>query len=127
MGFTDWWRTNTINKTFRNTNWTHPVTVYFGLLTNDPGDAGTQSSELTGASYARIATSFSAPFVGMTSNSADVVMPTAASDWQIARFGAFFDAVTAGNMICSEELPVPIQVLATKHVTFSAGSIVVRP
>ena len=44
-----------INATLRNTSYTSPSTVYVGLFTTDPTDAGS-GTEVSGGSYAREST-----------------------------------------------------------------------
>ena len=58
-----------INATLRNTTYTSPATVYVGLFTSDPTDAGS-GTEVSGGSYARTAVTFGAPSNGTSTNSA---------------------------------------------------------
>ena len=58
-----------INATLRNTSYVSPTTVYVGLFTTDPTDAGT-GTEVAGGSYARTAVTFGAPSNGVATNNA---------------------------------------------------------
>ena len=87
-----------INATLRNTSYTSPTTVYVGLHTADPTDAGT-GAEVSGGSYARTAVTFGAPSNGTCSNSADVTFPTATASWSTVTHIGIWDASTAGNLL----------------------------
>ena len=69
-----------INATLRNTTYTSPATVYVGLFTSDPTDAGS-GTEVSGGSYARTAVTFGAPSNGTSTNSAAVEFPQATGSW----------------------------------------------
>ena len=87
-----------INATLRNTTYTSPATVYVGLFTSDPTDAGT-GTECTGASYARKSMAFGAPSNGASTNSAAVEFDQATGAWgTITHFG-ILDALTGGNLL----------------------------
>jgi hypothetical protein len=87
-----------INATLRNTTYTSPATVYVGLFTTDPTDAGT-GTECTGASYARKSMAFGAPSNGASTNSSDVEFDQATDSWgTITHFG-ILDALTSGNLL----------------------------
>ena len=87
-----------INATLRNTTYTSPATVYVGLFTSDPTDAGT-GTECTGASYARKSMAFGAPSNGASTNSSDVEFDQATDSWgTITHFG-ILDAITGGNLL----------------------------
>jgi hypothetical protein len=77
---------------------TIPTNVFTGLFTVTPSDAG-GGTEVTGGSYARQDTNFSAAAAGATSNSGVVTYPTATADWgTVVAFGVY-DAVSAGNLL----------------------------
>jgi hypothetical protein len=87
-----------INATLRNTTYTSPATVYAGLFTSDPTDAGS-GTEVSGGSYAREAITFGAPSNGVSVNSAAVEFDQATADWGTITHFAIFDALTTGNML----------------------------
>jgi hypothetical protein len=87
-----------INATLRNTSYTSPATVYVGLFTSDPTDAGS-GNEVSGGSYAREAMTFGAPSNGASVNSAAVEFDQATGDWGTITHFAIFDALTTGNML----------------------------
>ena len=78
------------------TTYTKPTTVYIGLYTVVPTDAG-GGTQVTGGSYARQTAAFSAAASGTTSNTANIDfagMPAATT----VAIGVF-DALTAGNLL----------------------------
>ena len=87
-----------INVTLRATSYTAPTTVYVGLFTSDPTDAGS-GTEVSGGSYARTAVTFAAPSNGVTTNDADVTFPTATASWGVVGWIGINDASTAGNLL----------------------------
>jgi len=87
-----------INATLRNTAYTSPSTVYVGLFTSDPTDAGS-GTEVSGGSYARVAVTFGAPSNGASTNSAAVEFPQATGDWGTITHIGILDALTSGNLL----------------------------
>ena len=57
--------------------------VQVALLTADPTDAGTLTSEVVGGGYARQAATFNAPAAGATNPAVDVVFPKATASWGV--------------------------------------------
>ena len=87
-----------INATLRNTAYTSPTTVYVGLFTSDPTDAGS-GTEVSGGSYARTAVTFGAPSNGVTTNSGAVEFPQATGNWGTVGWIGIYDAATSGNLL----------------------------
>jgi len=104
-----------LNATLRNTTYTSPATVYAGLFTSDPTDAGS-GTEVSGGSYARKAITFAAPSNGVTTNSAAACeFDQATGSWgTITHFG-IFDALTSGNLLYHGAL--------TTSKTISSGDV----
>jgi hypothetical protein len=86
-----------INATLRATTFTSPATVYVGLYTTDPTDAGT-GTEVSGGSYARQSVTFGAPSNGVSTNSAAVEFPQCTSTWGTVSHIGILDASTSGNL-----------------------------
>jgi hypothetical protein len=87
-----------INATLRNTTYTSPATVYVGLFTTDPTDAGT-GTEVSGGSYARKSMAFSAPSNGVSTNSSAVEFDQATGSWGTVTHFGILDASTSGNLL----------------------------
>jgi hypothetical protein len=94
-----------INATLRNTSYTSPATVYVGLFTSDPTDAGS-GTEVSGGSYARTSVTFGAPSNGVTTNSAAVEFPQATGSWGTVGWIGIHDAATSGNLLYHTALDV---------------------
>jgi hypothetical protein len=94
-----------INATLRNTSYTSPATVYVGLFTTDPTDAGT-GTEISGGSYARVAVTFGAPSDGVTTNSGAVEFAQATASWGTITHIGILDALTSGNLLYHTALDV---------------------
>lgn len=87
-----------INGTLRATTYTAPTTVYVGLFTSDPTDAGS-GTEVSGNAYARQSATFAAPSNGAATTNADIQFPQATGNWGTVTHFAIFDALTTGNMM----------------------------
>ena len=87
-----------INATLRNTAYSSPATVYVGLFTTDPTDAGT-GTEVTGGSYTRKAITFGAPSNGVSVNSVAVEFDQATASWGTVTHFGILDASTSGNLL----------------------------
>lgn len=87
-----------INGTIRGTTYTAPATVYVGLFTSDPTDAGS-GTEVSGGSYARQSASFAAPSNGASVTNADITFPQATGNWGTVGWIGIFDSLTTGNLM----------------------------
>jgi hypothetical protein len=114
-----------INATLRNTTYTSPTTVYAGLFTTDPTDAGS-GSEVSGGSYARKAITFAAPSNGVTTNSAAACeFDQATGSWgTITHFG-IFDALTTGNLLYYGALTTSKTISSGDVFKFATSSVTV--
>ncbi len=121
--FSDYYEDVIINHLLRAQAFTPPATIYVGLFTAAPTDAG-GGTAVSGGGYARQAVTFSAPTTpGQTSNSADVVFPTATADWGTIVAFALFDAATAGNMLAWGTLTTNKTILSGDQAKFAAGNL----
>jgi len=114
-----------INATLRNTTYTSPATVYAGLFTSDPTDAGS-GTEVSGGSYARKAITFAAPSNGVTTNSAAACeFDQATGSWgTITHFG-IFDALTSGNLLYHGALTTSKTIASGDVFKFATSSVTV--
>lgn len=101
---------------------TPPATVYVGLLTAAPSDAG-GGTEVVGGSYARVAvvgslanfagtqaagsTVASTGTGGTTSNNGVLTYPAPTANWGTVTSLGIYDAPTAGNLLIHSALTVP--------------------
>jgi hypothetical protein len=110
-----------------NAAYSAPATVYVGLFTAAPTDAG-GGTEVTGGSYARVAvtnnaTNWPAASGGAKSNGAAVTFPTATASWGTVLAFGIFDAVSAGNLLYWADLTVSKAVGDGDTAEFAIGDI----
>lgn len=114
-----------------NASYTPPSTVYLGLSTADPTDAGSGLSE-PGDTYARQAITFAAASSRRVTQSGAVTFPQATGAWGTITHWALFDASTAGNMLAHGALGASKSVVSGNtpsvadgeaYVEFSAGEV----
>jgi len=114
-----------INATLRNTSYTSPTTVYVGLFTSDPTDAGS-GTEVSGGSYARTAVTFGAPSNGTSTNSAAVEFPQATGNWGTVGWIGIHDAATSGNLMYHTALDVSKTISTGDIFKIAIGSLSVN-
>jgi len=109
-------------------------TLYVGLFTAAPAEAGTGGTEATGTGYGRVTT---APTDWNTATEADpthienanaIDFGTAGGTWSggvnMTHFG-LWDAATTGNLLAFAALTVPKPVISGDPVSFAVGALVV--
>lgn len=81
---------------------TAPSNLYVGLFQSNPGDSGTEGTEITYLGYQRQAITFSAPAASgaalSTQNTAVITFPEASTSAGTITYVGVFDQVTGGNM-----------------------------
>lgn len=114
--FSDYLEDKVLKHVFTNTAYTAPSTLYVGLYTVAPTDAG-GGTEVSGGSYARQTGTFTVSGSNPTqaANSVAVEFPTATSNWGTIVAAAVFDASTSGNMLAWADL--------TANKTISSGDV----
>jgi hypothetical protein len=111
--FSNFLENRLIDHVFRNTAYAMPTTIYVGLYTAAPSDAG-GGTEVTGGSYARVqvgpsttawnatqggTAGASSGTGGQTANAADITFPAPTANWGVVTHFGIFDAVSAGNLL----------------------------
>jgi len=106
-------------------SFTSPATVYVGLFTSDPTDAGS-GTEASGSGYAREAASFGAASSGSASNDAEINFgaPSGGNWGTITHFG-IFDASTSGNLLIHGALTASKATADGDPVTFAIGALTI--
>ena len=110
---------------------TMPTTVYAALFTADPTDAGSLTNEVTGGSYARVPITTAMGAFSLTTGIAtlttDVNFPTPTANWGTVSYLALIDALTVGNMLYKEAIPLPrIIVSGGRAVRLKPGLFQIR-
>lgn len=102
MSFTNHLETEILDHVFGGAAYTAPSTLYVGLFTAAPGEAG-GGTECSGGAYARQSMAFTVS--GNTaSNTSAVEFPAATSDWGTITHAGIFDASTGGNLMAYTSL-----------------------
>lgn len=101
------------------------TSVYVGLFTSDPTDAGT-GAEATGASYARQQAAFNVPVDGQTTNSADILFPIATESWGTITHIGLFDAPAGGNLLYHGQLEFAKTINISSQFKLPANYLIVR-
>lgn len=115
--------------------YTPPATMYIGLSTTTPTEAGGNFTEPSGGSYARVSTA-AADWGAATgtapatkSNTATKTFPAASATWSsgsnMTHFG-LFDASTAGNLLCWGALGTAKPVISGDTASFAASALVLK-
>ena len=102
MSFTNFLETEILDHVFAGNAYTAPGTIYVGLFTAAPGEAG-GGTEVSGGSYARQSGSFTVSGNTATTDAA-IEWPTATASWGTITHIGIFDASTSGNMIAYASL-----------------------
>jgi hypothetical protein len=113
-----------INATLRATTFTSPATVYVGLYTADPTDAGT-GTEVSGGSYARQSATFGAPSNGVSTTTADITFPQCTSSWGTVSHIGILDALTTGNLLYHTPLTTSKAIDTGDLFKIASGSLTV--
>jgi len=104
-------------------------TVYVALSSTTPTVSGTNVTEPSGGSYARVTTSAStwnSAASGATTNALAITFPQATADWASGSnftYGVLYDAPTGGNMLGFGLISVAKSVLSGDQANISAASL----
>ena len=89
-----------LNETLNGVAFTAVDNPYISLHTADPTDAGT-GAEVSGGSYARVASSFATASgtSGAVVTDATATFPTATANWGTVGWIGLWDAASSGNLL----------------------------
>lgn len=137
----DYLENKLIDQIFRNTAYTFPTTLYFGLLTAAPSDTG-GGTEVSGNNYARVAvtasttnfagtqsagsTTASSGTGGTTSNNGAINFPTPSGTWGTVTHFGIYDASTSGNLLFWGVLTTSKTINTNDVVSFAAAALTVQ-
>lgn len=106
--------------------YTPKATVYLGYLLDDPNNAGTGFTEVTGSGYGRVTkTNNDTNFPDCTpgsrekSNGTVVTFPEATGVWGTPKYVGVFDAISSGNLMAISKIANPI-LITTGFVSYIA-------
>ena len=120
-GFSDYLENKLLAHSFSNTAFTSPGTVYLGLFTSAPTDAG-GGTELSGSAYTRKSCAFTTTGAAAT-NSAAVDFPTATGNWGTIVAVGVFDASSSGNLLGWSNLTSSRTIETGDVFRFPAGDV----
>lgn len=125
--FSDFLENKLLDAVFRNTSYTPGATLWIGLFTSNPNDAG-GGTEVSGNNYSRVSvtvsTTFSAASAGATSNTAAITFPTASgSGWGTISAIGIFDANSAGNLLAHSTLTTTKTIAGGDTASFGIGDL----
>lgn len=120
--FSDYLENELLDHAFRNSSYTPPASVYVGLYTVAPTDAG-GGTEVTGGAYARVTATFTAASGGAISNSSNLTFTTATASWGKILAAGVFDAATSGNMLGWALLTASKTISSGDTAQFNAGDV----
>lgn len=101
--FSDYLENELLDHVFRNSAYTSPTTVYLGLYTAAPTDAGGGTEVSTGG-YSRQAITFGAASGGAIANTAAVEFTASGANFGTILAVGIFDASTSGNLLAWNEI-----------------------
>lgn len=127
--FTDYYERKLLDATLGVTPYTFPTTVYLALFSANPTDTGSVTNELSGGNYNRVA--LTAKFTaasgttGVSSNTAQIIFPTANADWLAASYIGIMESGTPGadDMLIWGALAGSVTVLNTEVFTILIGNL----
>ena len=118
----DYLENKLLDHVLRNVSYTSPTTVYVGLFTADPTDAGT-GTEVSGGSYARQIVSVTTATGGIVTSSADVTFPQATASWGTISHIGLLDALSSGNLLMHTALTTSRSIETGDVLKISTGSL----
>ena len=111
-----------LDHVLRNVSYTSPTTVFVGLFTADPTDAGT-GTEVSGGSYARQILSVTTATGGIVTSSADVTFPQATGSWGTISHIGVLDALSSGNLLMHTPLTTSRAIESGDILKISTGNL----
>lgn len=129
MGFGTTIRNSMVDHFTGKTSWTQPTATYVGLSSTTPTDAGTNVTEPSGGSYARVQVTpaqWDAAASGATSNNAEKTFPQATADWSGGSnqtHHVYYDASSGGNFLGWGALTAAKPILNGDTASFAVGDL----
>ena len=121
---TDYGEQQILDHLFSLATFTQP-TIYIGVSTADPTEAGTGLSEPSGNGYARIQTAASdwTRNTSTVSNAVQLSFPEATGPWGTITHAVLTDAATGGNIIAFAPLATARSIVQNDTLRFPVGDI----
>lgn len=124
--FSDYLENALLNHVFEGTAYTAPSTLYIGLYTTAPTDAG-GGTEVSGNNYSRVSctpsTTFQTSTTGATQTIVAVTFPQATGTWGTVTAFGIFDQATSGNLLAWGDLTLSKLIQNGDTASFASGDI----
>ena len=118
---------NQMLNLMRSQNIIAPANVYLALFLSNPGDTGTEGTEITYSGYARQAVTFSAPTASgnglMIQNTNQVSFAEASSSAGTVTYVGVYDSLSGGNLLLYGFLDPPLVVQSGVTPIFRSNSV----
>jgi hypothetical protein len=135
MPFTQYLDKTLINLVFNDTSYTPPADLYLALSTTTPNQVQGSSpywnfTEPSGNGYERVSvvnnsSNFQTSTGGTSNNLNTINFPTATGSWGTVTYFGFFDAATAGNLLCYGALNTSESITTNNILSFAPGQITI--
>ncbi len=115
-----------IDYVLRSGTFASPASVWIGLFTATPSDAGGGTEVASANAYARVqlTSAFDAASAGATANTATITFPTATGVWGAITSVGIYDASTGGNLLFYGTFSnSPLQVDTGDTLSIAAGAL----
>lgn len=122
--FSNYLENKLLDHILKAVSYTSPTTVYVGLFTSDPTDAGS-GTEVSGGSYARQVLSVTTASGGIVTSSADVTFPQATANWGTISHIGLLDAITSGNLLMHTPLTTSKVIETDDILKINSGNLTV--
>ena len=118
-----------LNRVFNGATLTLPSTLYIGLFTAAPTDAG-GGTEVSGNNYARLAvpadaTNFPTATSGTIQNALTLTFAIPSGNWGTVTHIGIFDAATAGNLLMWSALGSPRVITSSADVRLNQNQLTI--
>lgn len=124
-GFSDYLENAVLNWLRGNAMPGAPASVYVGLYSAAPSDAGGGvEATTTIRPGGRVAVTFGAPNGGTIASNADADFGASSGTVTVSHFG-LFDAAAAGNLLAFAALTTPLAITPGINVLFASGALTV--
>ena len=118
---------NAMLNLMRSQSITAPANLYLALFLSNPGDSGSDGTEITYSGYQRQAITFSAPASSgaglMMQNTALISFPESSTSAGSVTYVGVFDSSSGGNMWLYGQLDTPLNVQTGVSPVFRIGSV----
>ena len=128
MSSTNYARNQILDYNFGSVAYSVPATFYLGLSTTTISSSGSNATEPSGASYARVSvtnnkTNFTYSASGCVVNATEIAFAESSGSWGTIVDVGLWDALSSGSIWYYTSLPTSKVVQTTTVVSFSASAL----